>query len=101
MTATTVIAPASSPVDVWTFARKLLRNRAILFGLGVLILLALVAVFASALWTVDPAALKPRLRNLLQVRDALAAQLFPQVAVAHMSSAECFRIDLAVSDENA
>ncbi|WP_441240377.1 ABC transporter permease [Tardiphaga sp. 768_D3_N2_1] len=62
MTATTVIAPASSPVDVWSSARKLLRNRTILFGLGVLVLLALVAIFASVLWTVDPAALKPRLR---------------------------------------
>lgn len=60
MTATTVMAPVS--VGIWPLARRLLRNRTVVFGLSVLIILALVAIFAAVLWTVDPAAIKPRLR---------------------------------------
>lgn len=42
--------------------RSLLRSRAVAFGLVVLLTLVLVAVFAAFLHTVDPAAIKPRLR---------------------------------------
>ncbi len=61
MSVITVATPASS-VNIRTFAGKLLRNRTVLFGLCILALLALMAIFASMLWTIDPAAIKPRLR---------------------------------------
>lgn len=61
MSVITVATPASS-VNIRAFAGKLLRNRTVLFGLCILALLALMAIFASILWTIDPAAIKPRLR---------------------------------------
>lgn len=62
MSATAAIGPASPTVSAWAFMRRLLRDRTILFGLVVLAMLALVAIFASVPWTIDPAAIKPRLR---------------------------------------
>jgi peptide/nickel transport system permease protein len=61
MSTITVPAPASS-ANIRAFSGRLLRNKTVLFGLCVLVLLALIAIFASVLWTVDPAAIKPRLR---------------------------------------
>lgn len=61
MSAITVSAPTST-INIRAFAGRLLRNRTALFGLCILALLALIAIFASWLWTVDPAAIKPRLR---------------------------------------
>lgn len=61
MSVITVATPASS-INIRAFAGKLLRNRTVLFGLCILALLALMAIFASMLWTIDPAAIKPRLR---------------------------------------
>ncbi|WP_398480989.1 ABC transporter permease [Tardiphaga sp.] len=61
MSAITVSAPTSS-INIRAFAGRLLRDRTALFGLCILVLLALIAIFACWLWTVDPAAIKPRLR---------------------------------------
>lgn len=61
MTVATAIRPASS-VNVAAFARRMLRNKAVVFGLAVLVVLALTAIFANVPWTVDPAAIKPRFR---------------------------------------
>ena len=44
MSVITVATPASS-VNIRTFAGKLLRNRTVLFGLCILALLALMAIF--------------------------------------------------------
>ena len=59
----TVAASAPAPsFDLRASVGRLLRNRTVLFGLSILTVLALMAIFAGHLWTVDPAALKPRLR---------------------------------------
>jgi len=61
MTAVSVIVPAPS-VSSGTFARKLLRNRTVLFGLSILCILLLIAVFAGLPFTLDPADIHPRWR---------------------------------------
>ncbi|MCK1651584.1 ABC transporter permease [Bradyrhizobium sp. 149] len=61
MSVIAVNSPKSS-VNLRAVAGKLLRNRTVLFGLCILVVLSLMAIFASLLWTVDPAAIKPRLR---------------------------------------
>lgn len=59
---TITVNTSTSSVNIRAFVSKLLRNKTVLFGLCVLVLLALIAIFASVLWTIDPAAIKPRLR---------------------------------------
>lgn len=59
---TIAIDPPKSSVNWRALTGKLLRNRAVLFGLCILVLLGLMAIFANWLWTMDPAAIKPRLR---------------------------------------
>lgn len=59
---TIAIDPPKSSVNLWAVTGKLLRNKTVLFGLCILVLLALMAIFGDLLWTVDPAAIKPRLR---------------------------------------
>lgn len=61
MTAATIVA-GPSPARRARPMNRLLRNKAVLFGLAVIGLLALMAIFADALGTVDPAAVQPRLR---------------------------------------
>jgi peptide/nickel transport system permease protein len=61
MTVVSADLPASS-LGATVFLRRLMRNKAVLFGLGILLLLALIAIFASVTWTIDPAAVKPRFR---------------------------------------
>lgn len=61
MTAVSVIVPAPS-VSSGSFARKLLRNRTVLFGLSILCILLLIAVFAGLPFTLDPADIHPRWR---------------------------------------
>lgn len=61
MTAATIVA-GPSPARRARPMNRLLRNKAVLFGLAVIGLLALMAIFAGALGTVDPAAVQPRLR---------------------------------------
>jgi peptide/nickel transport system permease protein len=61
MTVVSADRPAPS-LGATVFLRRLMRNKAVLFGLGILLLLALIAIFASVTWTIDPAAVKPRLR---------------------------------------
>ncbi len=61
MTAATIVA-GPSPTRRARPVNRLLRNKAVLFGLAVIGLLALMAIFAGALGTVDPAAVQPRLR---------------------------------------
>jgi len=61
MTAASVIGPApSAGTRNWT--RRLLGNKAVLFGLAILCILVLIAVFANFTFTVDPAEVHPRLR---------------------------------------
>src|SRR4051812_43544469 len=45
------------------------------------------------------AALEPRLGNLLQTRDALAAQILPQIVLAHVHLTHGDPVDPAVADE--
>jgi peptide/nickel transport system permease protein len=61
MTAVSVIGPAFS-VSRRSWAHRLLRNRTVLFGLAILCVFALIAIFASFPFTVDPAEVHPRLR---------------------------------------
>ena len=56
---------AATPPDVAKRARplpRIFRSRAVLFGLIVLGVLVMIAIFASVLGVVDPAAVQPRLR---------------------------------------
>jgi len=61
MTAASLIGPAL-PVSTRSWAHKLLHNRTVLFGLAILCIFALIAIFAKFPFTVDPAEVHPRLR---------------------------------------
>jgi peptide/nickel transport system permease protein len=60
---TAIFAIGSAPTVARAhFALTLLRNRTVLFGLSILCILTLIAIFATFPFTVDPAAIQPRHR---------------------------------------
>lgn len=61
MTAVAVIRSVPA-ISNGTFALKLLHNRTFLFGLSILCIFALIAIFAGLPFTLDPADIHPRLR---------------------------------------
>ena len=61
MTAVSVLWPAPT-ANNGKLARELARRRTVLIGLSILCIFALIAIFAGFLFTMDPAAIHPRLR---------------------------------------